>query len=119
MIAVLLAAALFGQLDGGTLVAASGAQAAVRVSYELADGGVVALPAAADGGVVAIVLTPEKALALANERQQKDWELAQARAAAAAQPQPLAIGAVVLGALKLVFDAVPVVVSVWSASRQP
>lgn len=58
-----------------------------------------------DGGVVLVGLEPWKAVELANERQQKDFELEQRRRTG------LAVGGVVLGILKAALEAVPIVIS--------
>lgn len=107
-------------LDGGSVPAPDAPREAIAVtavSYTLADGGIVTV-ASTDGGVAAVILTPEKAIALSNERQQKDWELAAARSEAL-RPQQISTVAIVVGVIKTLLDAVPVVVSVVQAARQP
>lgn len=113
MIAAFALALALGQVDGGTPPAFLGAVPALRVSYELADGGVVQVPAQADGGVVAIVLTPEKAIELANERQLRDWQLTETKRQlqeARSAPHPATWVAVVGQVLSAALNAVPVIV---------
>ena len=106
--ALIALALALGQADGGVSAKQGyrAAEPALRLSMELADGGVVALPALPDGGVVAVVLTPSHAVNLANERQQKDYELAQLKTT-----HPTTWIVVVGQVLSAALNAVPLVVA--------
>lgn len=60
-----------------------------------------------DGGVVLVGLEPWKAIELANERQQKDFELEQRRRTTTG----LTVGGILLGILKAALDAAPIVIA--------
>lgn len=118
MIALTLAA-LLAQADGGQAPYRA-AEPALRASFELVDGGVVMLPSAPDAGIVAVVLTPERAIELANERQQLAHQLEsekRLRAAEAAKLHPATVVGFVLATLQLTFNAVPIIIE--AARRRP
>lgn len=116
-LALVASLALYAAPDGGALQAYRAAEPATRATFELQDGGVIALPARADGGVVAVVLTPERAVQLANEHQDLAYENARLRAAEAGTVHPATVMGAILATIQLAFSAVPAIID--AARRQP